>query len=186
MTRAKCLASIVFGAVLGSATTWFFTKKYYARIAQEEIDSVKDVFSKRAADISNVEPVEEQTVEECDEVIKEYEYSTEVEVPMGSPEILYDEPYVIEPDEFGTMFDYDQIELTYFADGVLTDSWNYPIDNPIELVGEDFSEHFGENKDEPDAVYIRNDQKKAEYVIYTDERNSTEVIKYGENEVEME
>ena len=186
MSRAKCLAALMFGAAIGSATTWFLTKKYYAQIAQEEIDSVKEVFSKRAADTSNVKPVEEPTTKECAEVINEQGYSPEEVEPMDEKEVLYDEPYVIEPNEFGTMFDYDQIELTYFADGVLTDDWNYPIDDPVDLVGASFAEHFGENEDEPDTVYIRNDEKKAEYVINMDERNSTEVIKYGQNEVEIE
>lgn len=182
MSNAKCAVALIFGAAIGSVTTWFFTKKYYAQIAQEEIDSVKEVFSKRAADISNTEPVEEPTVEKCTEVINEEGYSPEEVEPMGEKKTLYDEPYVIEPDEFGTMFDYDQIELTYYADGVLTDDWNYPVD-PIDLVGANFAEHFGENEDEPDTVYIRNDEKKAEYVINMDIRNSTEVVKYGQNEV---
>lgn len=195
MNGVKYFAAVILGATAGSVATWFFTKKYYAQIAQEEIDSVKEVFSKRAADISEIDDTKRDlTPEEIEkhdysDLLNRNRYIPKEEVmPMKEerPPVYEEEPYVIDPDEFGTMFDYDQIELTYFADGVLTDDWNYPIDNPVELVGEDFAEHFGENEDEPDAVYIRNDQKKSEYVIYTDERNSTEVIKYGSNEVEME
>ena len=35
------------GAVFGSLVTWKLTKDKYARIAQEEIDSVKEVFARR-------------------------------------------------------------------------------------------------------------------------------------------
>ena len=34
------------GAAIGSAATWYFVKTKYERIAQEEIDSVKEEFSK--------------------------------------------------------------------------------------------------------------------------------------------
>lgn len=198
MSKTKGIAVFIFGAAVGSVATWFFTKKYYAQIAQEEIDSVKEVFSKKVnAAPADDEPVETEKRDLTIEEIRNHDYSDilnkcgyspeEKEVmPMNEerPPVYEDEPYVIEPDEFGTMFDYDQIELTYYADGVLTDDWNYPIENPNELVGADFAEHFGEY--EEDSVYVRNDRKKAEYVICLDERNSTEVIKYDKNEVEME
>ena len=35
------------GAIFGSLVTWKLTKDKYARIAQEEIDSVKEVFARR-------------------------------------------------------------------------------------------------------------------------------------------
>lgn len=189
MSKTTGIAAFIFGAAVGSVATWFFTKKYYAQLAQEEIDSVKEVFSKRA-DISNDESTEpenqEEAVEECNEIIDEHGYSPKEVEPVGEITTLYDEPYVIEPEEFGTMFDYDQIELIYFADGVLTDDWHEPVEDVENTVGADFAEHFGENEDEPDTVYIRNDEKKAEYVICQDVRNSTEVIAYKQNEVEME
>ena len=42
------------GAGIGSAVTWKLLKAKYEQIAQEEIDSVKEVFSKR----QNDDPVE--------------------------------------------------------------------------------------------------------------------------------
>ena len=39
----------VVGAAVGSATTWYFTKRKYETIAQEEIDSVKKTYSERYA-----------------------------------------------------------------------------------------------------------------------------------------
>lgn len=200
MSKTKGIAAFIFGAAIGSVATWFVTKKYYAQIAQEEIDSVKEVFSKRV----NAEPVDDEPIEtekqdltieeirnhDYSDVLGRCGYSTEKEVmPMKEerPPVYEEEPYVIEPDEFGTMFDYDQIELTYYeGDGVLTDDWNHPIKNPDKLVGPEYVDHFGENTDEPDVVYVRNDKKKAEYAIYLDERKSTEVIIYSDDGVEKE
>lgn len=45
-----CFVMLVVGAAAGSAATWLYAKKYYERIAQEEIDSVKAVFSERKPD----------------------------------------------------------------------------------------------------------------------------------------
>ena len=180
MSKTQGIAAFIFGAAIGSVATWYFTKKHYAQIAQEEIDSVKEVFSRR-----NTESIkEEPTIEKCVEVANDCGYSPEEVEPVSDVEFLYDEPYVIEPEEFGTMFEYDQIELTYYADGILTDDWNEPIEDIEGTVGADFAEHFGEY--EQDSVYIRNDQKKAEYVICLDERIHSEVIRYKQNEVEME
>ena len=45
-----CFVMFVVGAAAGSAATWLYAKKYYERIAQEEIDSVKAVFSEHKPD----------------------------------------------------------------------------------------------------------------------------------------
>ena len=41
------LFAFAVGASLGSAVTWHYTKKKYEKIAEEEIKSVKEVFSKK-------------------------------------------------------------------------------------------------------------------------------------------
>lgn len=43
----KYFIAFVAGGALGSLATWMFVKKKYEQIAQEEIDSVKEVYSKR-------------------------------------------------------------------------------------------------------------------------------------------
>ena len=47
MSRGLYLATFATGAIVGSVVTWCFVKKKYERIAQEEIDSVKEVFAKK-------------------------------------------------------------------------------------------------------------------------------------------
>lgn len=74
--------------------------------------------------------------------------------------------YGISPDEFGEVDGYDTRTLTYYADGVLTDSDNSIIEDPSELVGENWKDEFG--KFEDDAAYIRNDYICQDFEILKD------------------
>lgn len=84
------------------------------------------------------------------------------------------EPYVIPPEEYGEYMDYEQIELTYFNDGVLADDCNVRVSDIAGTVGEFFADHFGEYED--DSVYVRNDERRCEYEILADERNYADVV----------
>lgn len=68
---------------------------------------------------------------------------------------------------------YERISLTYYADGVLADEDNEPVDDIEEIVG-DGLEHFGEY--EEDSVFVRNDAKKCDYEILRDLRTFAEVV----------
>lgn len=50
MSRGLYLAAFAVGAMAGSLATWCFVKKKYERIAQEEINSVKEVFARKEFD----------------------------------------------------------------------------------------------------------------------------------------
>lgn len=154
------------GAAFGSVLTWKLVKDKYARIAQEEIDSVKEVFSRRN---KQKEPVEEkdeepvptsEDVSEYKSIINNCGYSVVERV-----ETMHDKPYVIAPEFFGEDHDYETISLTYYADGVLTDENNCIIDpGEIEsLIGEESLDHFGEYED--DSVFVRNEERKTDYEI---------------------
>lgn len=72
------LVSIAFvvGAATGVAATFTYAKNKYAKIAQEEIDSVKEVYSKRTKDkvIKTEEPEEMEEQEE--EFVEEFRPAT--------------------------------------------------------------------------------------------------------------
>ena len=160
------------GAAVGSVVTWKLVKDKYARIAQEEIDSVKEVFSKRNKPEESVEEKDEEPVPEPEEVaeyksiINNCGYSVVERV-----ETMHDKPYVIEPEIFGEDPDYETISLTYYADGVLTDENNCIIDpGEIEsLIGEESLDHFGEYED--DSVFVRNEERKTDYEILAIQSN---------------
>lgn len=182
------------GAVVGSAVTWKFVKTKYEQIAQEEIDSVIEVFSRRDDEYESEEDIEvdEEQEEESEGVkytntrqkppldeyvsqIKKLNYSGE-STPEEEEEDVY-EPYVISPDEYGEIHAYETIGLNYYADGVLTDELDNPIEDVDSIVGSDYAEHFGEF-DEPNIVYIRNDERKCDYEICRDLRRFTDVVGY--------
>lgn len=176
------------GAAIGSAVTWKFVKTKYERIANEEIESVKEVYSRKNKEEASesVEPIDDDslatTIEEmnryCDE-INNCGYSTAVNINSerrGKP-MTNNGPYVISPEEFDEIDGYEAVSLTYYhGDGVLTNMWDSPLDEDEieEMVGKDFAEHYGEY--EEDSVFIRNDDLKADYEICRDWRSFKEVV----------
>lgn len=177
------------GAAVGSAGTWYFVKTKYEQIAQEEIDSVKEEFAKCKYDgpqnsdeaaIENDIPEEEESYpdgsvkDEYIDVVKKLGYHnySDVEPTHIRPDTSANtsSARVITPDEFGTE-DYKIVELTYWADGVVTDTKNKRIKDVDGLLGNTL-ERFGEY--EPDALHVRNDEKKIDFEILRD------LKKYGD------
>ena len=46
----KTIIAFTAGVISGGICAWYYTKKKYELIAQEEIDSVKEVFAKRESE----------------------------------------------------------------------------------------------------------------------------------------
>ena len=183
------------GAIIGSVVTWKLVKTKYERIAQEEIDSVKEAFSRRTeieTDTENVDNTEsEETIERKEEkpvdkgynpspeemekyekILKEYK-PREGDENMSSVHIDdsqdFNKPYVISPEEFDENEDYETVSLTYYADGVLTDEFGNVIEDVEGMIGKESLTHFGEY--EEDSVFVRNDSLKTDYEILRDTYN---------------
>ena len=79
---------------------------------------------------------------------------------------------VIPPDEYGyngdndEYIDYDLLSFTYYANGVLADDGDFPIENVEAVIGPDALDSFGEWED--DRVFVRNDDRKCYYEILRD------------------
>lgn len=189
------------GAALGSLATWKFVKTKYERIANEEIESVKETFSKKqkkeyaknylncddTIDITDLGGKLTDKMESEDKHEKEYE---EMKKQYDKCKNIIDErgylfverqdgtipkpPYVISPEEFDTLDDYGTETLTYYADGVLTDDFDNPIEDVEAMVGVESLTHFGEYED--DSVFVRNERHRIDYEILADERNFSEVV----------
>lgn len=184
MSKVTGLIMFALGAAMGSAVTWQFAKKKYEQIAEEEINSVKEIFSKREQNFSDVEiTVEPQSSAEAR--LEKFEAKPDIStyagilknegyVPEGT-EMAENKPYVISPDEFGEFKDYDTISLTYYADQILVDDEGDKIEDVDDVVGMESLTHFGEYED--DSVFVRNDRLKCDYEILMDERTYSEVQK---------
>lgn len=173
------------GAAIGSVVTWKLVKDKYARLAQEEIEAVREVYMKH--DDDSVEPVadEEPAVVVTESVPKftdqdrvDYAniantYTNNNEKGVPAP---VSRPYVISPDEFDEN-GYETVSLTYYADGVVQDDFfNVWSDDEVdEHVGLDSLNHFGEY--EEDSVFVRNDDEETDYEILRDSRNYADVPK---------
>lgn len=182
-------SAVIFtvGAIIGSAVTYKLLKTKYEHIAQEEIDSVKEVFARIHSESTD----EDEETEEAETVlsenakekhsIKEYaamikdsgyvNYSDSNTNKKEDPNVK--KPYVISPDEYGEE-DYAVVSLCYYADGVLADDWDKVIEDVENTVGEDFANHFGEYED--DSVFVRNDELETDYEILRDTRNFSDVV----------
>lgn len=184
------------GALVGSAVTWKIVKTKYEKIAQEEIDSVKEVFSKRVEHFKKAEEAAVATVnvvnvqEAADEAREKpnlqdyakrlieqgYTSYADLKNPGKGGSDTVKKPYVITPEEFGNSDDYDTITLTYYeADQILADDMDEIVEDVDDVVGKESLTHFGENADDPDSVYVRNDEMKADYEILIDTRRYVDV-----------
>ena len=86
---------------------------------------------------------------------------------------MYDDPFVIDPSEFGENPEYDTETLTYFADGVLVDDVDDVIEEPDIVVGLEnlkVFEEFGAT-----TVYVRNDIYNTDYEIIRDDWNYSDL-----------
>jgi len=197
----------IFGAAVGSVVTWQYVKKKYERIAQEEIDSVKETFSKlkevkskdnESEENNNVRTIVERakdkpSIVEYAAKLRKQGYTNYSNTDSLSEDsnvseegvdenMINDKPYVISPDEFGEFDDYETISLTYYADQVLADEDDELVEDIEETVGFESLNAFGEYED--DSVFVRNDRLKCDYEILLDQRKYSDVIKRRPHEVE--
>lgn len=185
-----------FGVAVGAGASWYFWKEYHRKRADKEIQSVKDAFASKkveegkyekkevqmTVDMGTYEKERQSKLQDYRSLIREAGYKTRT-----SPKDLLDDdpnepppgdnaskPYVIKPEEFDTLDNYDAVCYTYYADGVLVDEDEDPLEIPeiATSIGLDFASHFGDYDE--DSVHIRNDLRHIDYEIVRDLR------KYGD------
>ena len=121
----KSLFSLAFiiGAATGSVATWYLLKDKYEALAQEEIDSVKEVFLRREQELKDqsVKKTVAEGIKDADKEkpdLKEYARRLEKEGYTRYSDFGSDEeekpvseagPYVIPPEQFGDNEEHEQI-----------------------------------------------------------------------------
>ena len=171
--------AFIFGAGVGSVVTYKMIKEKYARMAEEDIDAMREYYLQKKSREENSE--NNPNLEESAAKAKDNRDKTNI---MEYAKILNEERYsndvpdavveyeVISENEFGMDDEYDIITLTYYSDGVLTDDEDDVMEDYAHIVG-----HFEDYYDkDSDVVYVRNDARKAYYEIVKDERTYREVI----------
>lgn len=199
MNKLYFVASFVLGAAIGSFVTWTVVKDTYQKLAQEEIEDIRQYYKEK---LDALEPktvtneVPKNTHEKPDirefaaRIIGENGYKNYSNTSIKPDPVLDDEeepeqkenevvehdpnkPYVVSPEEFGEK-GYTVISLSYYADGVLADEDDHVVEDVDAVIGYESLEHFGEY--ENDSVHVRNDRLRCDYEILVDLREYSEVI----------
>lgn len=139
-------------------------------LIEEHVEEVKEV-EKKEYELKDIqikdEPKTEKERTNYSQITKMYMSKDEYQTPM------YDDPFVIDPSEFGENPEYDTETLTYFADGVLVDDVDDVIEEPDIVVGLEnlkIFEEFGAA-----YIYVRNDIYKTDYEIIRDDWNYSDL-----------
>ena len=161
-------AGLAVGAVAGAV----LVKNKVLADAKAEVEEVRKYYRESRGVVEEVEEVKEkveETIDHIQDLIEEHEtkpktekehtnYSQITKMYMSKDEFqspMYDDPFVIDPSEFGENPEYDTETLTYFEDGVLVDDVDDVIEEPDIVVGLEnlkIFEEFGAT-----TVYVRND-----------------------------
>lgn len=168
MNKSAGLLLFIFGVTIGAAAAWRLTKTKYEMIADNEIESVKRAYKNSNADSKDTT----NAVKSYTDIISNENYAGN-SITREAVNNDYPRPYVITPEEFSENFEYDTVDITYFADGVLVDENNQPIEDIENTIGKDAVNHFGEY--ELDSVYVRNERLKCDYEILRDERRYADI-----------
>ena len=204
------------GAAIGSAATWKFVKDKYEKIVQEEIKSVKEVFSDRF-NSSN----EEVSSEESDEEMSEEDHVSDYrKICWDDLEDL--DPSELEEEEYqADLIEYEDIANIYKeggADNMPTSEPREPyVIEPIEFGELDdyktfeltyYEDGILEDEDydivknpeeilgpdalgsfgeyEDDSVFVRNERLRADFQILKDYRTYDEARSIGPGRVDDE
>lgn len=174
--------SATLGAAVGSVVTWKVLKTKYEQIAQEEIESVREVYSKKLNHVS--ERVKEAHAALTADDKNNYSQITNLYKGEGGEESVneHDKPRVISPDDFGDNEDYETVSLTLYSDGVLENDFGEIIeeDDIENTIGKESLNRFGEFED--DAVYVINDALETYYEILADVRTYNEAYSEDSDE----
>ena len=174
------------GVAVGSLVTWRYFKSKYEVVEDEIEEKTEEAEGESEEDDPEVleskmsykkPPLKEyvKMVEDNGYMPKTHMEEVEEEIANGEwdDKDVY-EPYIIRPEEYGELHAYETLSLNYYADGVLTDELDNPIEDVESLVPADFADHFGEYDD--NAVFVRNDNLECDYEILRDLRKFTDVV----------
>ena len=190
----KTVTAIAFlvGAIGGSITTYFVVKKKYEKIAQEEIDSVKAVYSNKAKTlgsklsekVTEVKNAMNNMSKSMEEAASKFKSSivdsrdvhvdlAENEDMTGNYDVLYadgfsftkssQDPYIITGGEFAQDNDYVKMGLIYCDDGSVVYEDGTIASDISSVVGDECAMKIEEANDE--SIYICDDEKRIDYEI---------------------
>lgn len=177
----KSIIMFTAGLAIGSVVTWKLVEAKYAKIAEDEINDIRDYYDEKAKNITTeAEVVKVENKPDISEYAAKiekngYKNYHEISEKPVKKEHKNGAPYIITPEEFGEIDEYETVNLTYYADDYLADDVDELVENVDETIGWENLNHIGEY--EEDALHIRNDKLKCDYEILRDLDNYKDVVK---------
>lgn len=188
----KIILAAVAGAMAGAGiTTFIFKRKENKRIIQAQMDADFDMPEPDEYEDNNPEafgneigvsrtdekpPISmvyhqlasKYRGETNDDAAEEDKTETDAEMKEGEDMSNISVPYLISGTEFeDNEMDYEQKSYMLFADGILVDEFGDMVDDDDidDIVGKDNLHHFGDDPEDPDTIYVRNDKYHIDYEI---------------------
>lgn len=184
----KKLLIFLAGAAAGSLITWYFTKEYYRKKTDEEVNDVvshfRNAYTREVEEPRRVQQeVERQQRESWQEQKKAYykmsqQYQPPDEpvpevgyYPEPHPHEDYNPPYEVTEEQVLDMMrmndEWEQVELTYYeADDVVVED-REQMENWSEYVGPVSSKCFNSQG----LYFVRNEKYKVDYEIHYEPGN---------------
>lgn len=179
----KFLLGVLVGSITSALVTLYLDRKMAFReeeVYEDPEDDILDEFNNAASSPNPIErpasPLGEKKLDlaEYARILHEkgYDYMGVVspakaaidEKYLGTTKHPDDPPQddaefeYITPDDFGEMEGYSTSDYTFYADGVVTDEYDDPVENPLDIFGEGWNRHIGEYDD--NFAYVRNHRLK--------------------------
>lgn len=177
------------GAVTGSFVSWYFTKKKYETLAENEIAKMREGYrqkNKELAERARIKPdisevtKDRFTIHQEDVDLAEKEENliakyAEESKPTGEENISPNDDVIefIDDGEFASMNGYEKVNLVLYEDDVLANEMSDDIVLVEDTVGQQAIDDFKHYN--PEAFYVRNNQLMTEYEITRDHRTYEEV-----------
>lgn len=186
----KGLLIFAAGLAVGAVTGALVIKNKVLADAKAEVEEVREYYRSKQQErgIKEVEETKEEVkeTEETKEEVKETEETVKFdrntyinynkmarEYQTSKDSTFADDPYIIDPEEFGENPEYDTMTLTYFADGVLVDDVDDLVDEPDVVVGLENLKVLGDYG--ATSVYVRNDIYRTDYEVIKDDWNYSDI-----------
>lgn len=199
--KFSTIGGFLLGGIAGFFTAKYFCEKQYEAIIDQEIESIREAFSKAKP----FTPMERRGPDEKDLTMQTPE-KTESSQPgtvraaiSTETRIAYDKiitdngyrptepkkkpekpaPEIVDPEEYSANEeDYQQLTLLVFRDGVVTDDEYDTVteDELNDLIGgRETLKHFGEYED--DSIFVRNVGMECYYEVLLREESYEEAIR---------
>jgi hypothetical protein len=178
VSKGTVIFAFLAGAAVGSVVTWKVVKDKYEQLAREEIQEAYSRKSNLKEVLEDVDEMHEVEDDEYKRMVRDYSSMSAPPAAPSRPENREEDepmkkPYVVSPEEFGEIDEYETKSLTYWKDGVLTDENDEVVEDVESLVTKDALTQFGRYED--DSVFVRNDEEGVDYEILLDTRAYADV-----------